>query len=193
MQFFPCCAFAIRSFSKVSATPVECKMIDWWRRGGNWGTRRHPLTASFRSFSSVKFGCLDGTTDTYNDTHDMYYHGLILPQPDVSTGPQQWHTWIILPWPNINILLWLNINILPWLNINILPWLNINILPWPNINILPWPNVNILPWPNINILPWPNIITLADYKNITLAKYKYITLAEYKYITLAEYKYITLA
>ena len=26
-QFFPCCAFAIRSFSKVSATHVDCHML----------------------------------------------------------------------------------------------------------------------------------------------------------------------
>ena len=27
MQFFPCCAFAIRSFSKVSATPELCYLL----------------------------------------------------------------------------------------------------------------------------------------------------------------------
>ena len=26
-QFFPCCAFAIRSFSKVSATPGTCTVV----------------------------------------------------------------------------------------------------------------------------------------------------------------------
>ena len=44
-QFFPCCAFAIRSFSKVSATPDLCKTataqrvfrLTWQEEGRCWG------------------------------------------------------------------------------------------------------------------------------------------------------------